>query len=118
MTTRTYTLNKRALSKEERESVSLNYRGLTALSDTLTETVRDDKGYLISSCTYYIFKGSWTPYGACVKHGDKYVFARYSRYDAVTTDFTDFAIDTDEHGNDHAVFTTKHFAINDMRVTY
>lgn len=112
MTTRTYTLNKRALSKEERENVSRNYRGLTALADTLTERVTDENGRLISGCTYYIYKGSWTPYGACVKHGDKYVFARYSRYDALSVDFTDFAIDCDEHGNDHDVFTTKHFTVN------
>ena len=118
MTTRRFTLNKRALTKEEKASVSKYYRGLTALSDTLTEESRDDKGNLIYSCTYYIFKGSWTPYGACVKHGDRYVFARYSRYDSVSTDFTDFAIDCDEYGNNDKVFDTKHFTVDNMTVTY
>lgn len=118
MTTRIYTLNKRALSKEEKESVSRYYRGLRALSDTITETVRDDDGNLISGCTYYIFVGSWTPYGACVKHGDKYVFARYSRYDSLTVDFTDFAIDTEENGDDNKYFDTKHFTVENMTVKY
>ena len=117
MTTRIYTLNKNSLSKEERESVSRYYRGLTALSDTLTEEVRDEHG-LVNRCTYYIFKGSWTPYGACVKHGDRYVFARYSRYDSITTDFTDFAIDCDEKGNDHDIFITNHFSVENMTVNY
>lgn len=118
MTHVTYTLNKGALTKEERESVSRNYRGLRALSDTLTEEKRDDNGRLICACTYYIFVGSWTPYGACVKHGDRYVFARYSRYDAVTTDFSDLAIDCDEFGNNHTTFETRHFKVENMRANY
>ena len=118
MTTVKYTLNKRSLTKEERESVSRNYRGLRALADTLTEEKRDDNGRLICACTYYIYTGSWTPYGACVKHGNKYVFARYSRYDAVTTDFTDLAIDCDELGENDKVFTTKHFNVENMTARY
>ena len=118
MTTRIYTLNKRALTKEEKESVSRNYRGLRALSDTLTEEVYDDNGKLTYGCTYYIFVGSWTPYGTCVKHGDKYVFARYSRYDSLTVDFTDFAIDTEENGEDSKHFETKHFTVENMTVKY
>lgn len=116
MTTITYTLNKRALNKEERASVSKYYRGLTALSDTLTEERRDENGKLTYSCTYYVFKGSWTPYGACVKHGDRYVFARYSRYDSLSTDFTDFAIDCNEKGGDDSVFTTRHIKVENMSV--
>ena len=118
MTTRKYTLNKRDLTPEEKASVSKYYRGLRALSDTITEEVRGDKGELISSCTYYIFVGSWTPYGACVKHGDRYVFARYSRYDSLTTDFTDFSIDCTEKGKNHEVFNTKHFTVENMIVIY
>lgn len=118
MTTRIYTLNKRALTKEEKESVSRNYRGLRALSDTLTEEIYDDNGKLTYGCTYYIFTGSWTPYGACVKHGDRYVFARYSRYDSLSVDFTDFAIDTEETGEDHKIFDTKHFKVENMTVKY
>ena len=118
MTTRIYTLNKRALTKEEKESVSRNYRGLRALSDTITETVRDDNGNLISGCTYYIFVGSWTPYGACVKHNGRYVFARYSRYDSLSEDFTDFSIDCAEDGNDDKFFETKHISVNNMTVKY
>ena len=118
MTIRTFTLNKRALNKEERETVSRYYRGLRALADTITERVTDENGSLLYGCTYYIFVGSWTPYGACVKHGDRYVFARYSRYDSLTIDFTDFAIDTDETGVDDKVFTTKHFTVEDMTVKY
>lgn len=113
---RTYTLNKRDLNKEDREKVSHYYRGLRALADTITEEARDDNGNLISACTYYIFVGSWTPYGACVKHGDRYVFARYSRYDSVTTDFTDFSRDCNEFGKDHEIFETKHFSVNNMTV--
>lgn len=113
---RVYRLNKRALSKEERESVSRNYRGLTAYSDTLTETAYNDNGRLAGETTYYIFKGSWTPYGACVKHNGRYVFARYSRYDSLSEDFTDFAIDCGEFGEDHDVFETKHFRVENMTV--
>ena len=114
----TYTLNKRDLNKEERERVSRYYRGLTALSDTLTEETREDDGSLISSCTYYIFKGSWTPYGSCVKHNGRYVFARYSRYDSIDENFTDFSRDCDEFGNNHEVFDTKHFTVDNMTVVY
>lgn len=118
MATRIYRLNKRDLTKEEREAVSKHYRGLTALSDTLTESVYDDNGRRVSESTFYIFKGSWTPYGACVKHNGRYVFARYSRYDSLSEDFTDFSIDCDEKGEDDKVFTTKHFSVKDMTVKY
>lgn len=115
---RVYRLNKRALTKEEREEVTRYYRGLRALSDTLTEECYDDNGRFTGGCTYYIFKGSWTPYGACVKHNGRYVFARYSRYDSLAEDFTDFAIDCNEYGNDHEVFETKHFSVENMTVVY
>lgn len=115
---RVYEINKRALSKEERESVSRNYRGLRALAETITERVYDDDGRLVSGCTYYVYSGSWTPYGSCVKHNGKYVFARYSRYDAIREDFTEYAIDTDELGNNHNVFETKVFKIIDNEVNY
>ena len=118
MTIRTYTLNKRDLTKDEREKVSRYYRGLRALSDTITERVTDENGNLVYEETRYIFVGSWTPYGACVKHGDRYVFARYSRYDSLAVDFSDFAIDTSETGSDHDVFTTKHFTVENMTVKY
>lgn len=118
MTTITYTLNKRALTKEERETVSRYYRGLTAYSDTLTETRFDDNGNRTDETTYYIFKGSWTPYGACVKHNGRYVFARYSRYDSLSEDFTDFSIDCAEDGSDDNYFETKHIAVNNMTVKY
>lgn len=118
MTKRVYTLNKRALNKEEREAVSKYYRGLTAYADTLSERVYDNDGNLVSGSTYYIFKGSWTPYGACVKHNGRYVFARYSRYDSLDENFTDFAIDCDEFGNNDRVFETKHFEVKDMTVNY
>lgn len=118
MTTRVYTLNKRDLTKEEKESVSRYYRGLRALSDTLTEEIYDDNGKLTYGCTYYIFVGSRTPYGACVKHGNKYVFARYSRYDALSVDFTDYAIDAEETGEDSKYFDTKHFNVENMTVKY
>ena len=118
MTRIVYTLNKRALTKEEQETVSKYYRGFTALSDTLTETIYDDNGNYTGSTTYYIFKGSWTPYGACVKHGDRYVIARYSRYDSITTDFTDFAIDCDKTGNDDYTFETKHFKVENNTVEF
>ena len=118
MTTITYKLNKRSLAKEEREKINHYYRGLRVLADTLTEEKRDENGRLICSCTYYIYTGSWTPYGACVKHGNRYVFARYSRYDSVTTDFTDFAIDCDEFGENDKIFTTKHFKVENMTVNY
>ena len=118
MTRRVYTLNKRDLDKTDREMVNKIYRGLTAYADTLTETTYDDEGKLTGSTTYYIFKGSWTPYGACVRHGDRYVFARYSRYDSVDVNFTDFAIDCDEFGNDHDVFETKHFTVENNEVKY
>ena len=118
MTTRIYTLNKRDLSKEEREKVSRYYRGLRALSDTLTERVIDDDGHLVYEETKYIFVGSWTPYGACVKHNGRYVFARYSRYDSLTVDFTDFSIDCSETGADHDTFNTKHFTVDNMTVKY
>ena len=118
MAKRVYKLNKRDLSKEERAQVSKFYRGLNALSDTLTETCYDDNGTLVFETTYYIFKGSWTPYGSCVKHNGRYVFARYSRYDSLSEDFTDFAIDCDEKGTDSTCFETKHFEVKDMTVTY
>lgn len=118
MTTRIYTINKRDLTKEEKEKVSRYYRGLRALSDTITERVIDDDGKLVYEETRYIFVGSWTPYDSCVKHGDRYVFARYSRYDSLSVDFTDFAIDTEETGEDHKVFDTKHFKVENMTVKY
>ena len=118
MTRRVFTLNKNDLTKEEQAQVSTFYKGLTALRDTLTEATYDENGKLTYSCTYYIFKGRWTPYSACVLHNNRYVFARYSRYDSVDTDFTDFAIDCDEHGKDHDVFITKHFAVENNEVTY
>ena len=116
-----YTLNKNDLTKEEQEKVSKYYRGFTALRDTLTEETFDDAGNRTGSQTFYIFKGGWTPYGACVKHGDKkhgfkYVFARHSRYDAVTTDFTEFLLDCDDHGNDDDCFETHHFSMNNNTV--
>lgn len=118
MTTVRYTLNKRDLSKEEKTMASKFYRGLTASSDTITETWFNEEGEETSSTTYYIFKGSWTPYGGCTKHGNKYVFARYSRYEAINDDFTDFAIDCDEKGNDHNIFETKHIAVENMTVKF
>jgi hypothetical protein len=118
MTKYIYKINKRALTKEERESVSRNYRGFRALADTITEEIRGDDGRFICACTYYIYVGRWTPYGACVKHGDRYVFARYSRYDSLTTDLTDFALDCDELGGDDKVFETKHFKVeNGIAIT-
>jgi len=117
--TRKYTLNKRALNKEEREAVTRRgYKGLRALSDTLTEMVYDNDGNLVIGSTYYIYTGSWTPYGSCVKHNGRYVFARYSRYDSIDEDFTDFAIDCDEFGNNDRVFETKHFEVKDNTVNY
>jgi hypothetical protein len=118
MTKRVFRLNKRDLNKDERLSVSKYYRGLTAYSDTLTESIYDDNNRLVSETTYYIFKGSWTPYGACVKHDGRYVFARYSRYDSLSEDFTDFSIDCDEKGADSKIFETKHFNVNNMTVEY
>lgn len=118
MTTIKFTLNKRDLNKEERERVSKYYRGLTALSDTITEETFDENGTRTGSTTYFVFKGSWTPCGSCVKHGDRYVFARYSRYDSLSLDFTDYAIDNDEFGNDSKVFETHHFAVSDGVVKY
>lgn len=118
MTTIKYTLNKRALNKEERETVSKFYRGLVALSDTLTETHYAEDGRRTGETTYYIFKGSWTPYGACVKHNGRYVFARYSRYDSISEDFTDYSIDCEEKGEDSKVFDTAHFSVNNMTVNY
>lgn len=116
MATIKFTLNKRALNKEEKAHVSKYYRGLTALSDTLTETRYDDNGNRTNETTYYIFKGSWTPYGSCVKHNGRYVFARYSRYDSLSEDFTDFSIDCEDKGQDSTVFETKHIEVNDMTV--
>ena len=118
MTTIKFTLNKRDLNKEERERVSKYYRGLIAYSDTITEETFDEDGRRTGASTYYIFKGSWTPYGACVKHGDRYVFARYSRYDSLSVDFTYYAIDTDEKGDNDRVFETAHFPVNDGVVKY
>ena len=118
MTTIKYTLNKRDLTTEERETVSKFYKGLRALSDTITEETYNERGERTGSTTYYIFSGSWTPYGSCVKHNDRYVFARYSRYDSINEDFTDFSIDCNETGEDHDVFATKHFNVNDNTVNY
>lgn len=118
MTTIKYTLNKRDLKKDERDRVSKYYRGLSALSDTLTETTYDDNGNRTGESTYFIFKGSWTPYGSCVKHNGRYVIARWSRYDSISEDFTDYAIDCDEKGSDDMVFETKHFEMKDMKVQY
>ena len=117
MKTIKYTLNKRALTKEERERVSKYYRGLTAYSDTLTEECFEN-GIRTNSATYYIFKGSWTPYGSCVKHNGRYVFARYSRYDSISEDFSDFSIDCEDNGTDSTVFETKHLEVKDMTVTF
>ena len=113
MTKIVYKLNKRALTKEEREEVNHYYRGFTASADTLTEEIYKDDGSLVEACTYYIYRGGWVPYGACVKRGNRYVFARYSRYDSVTVDFTDFALDCDETGLDDDCFETKHFEVKD-----
>lgn len=118
MTIIKYTLNKRDLSKEEKAEVSRYYRGLRALSDTLTETYYNEDGERIGESTYYIFVGSHTPYGACVKHNDRYVFARYSRYDSLSVDFTDFAIDCDEFGDNDSYFDTKHVTVTDNTVRY
>ena len=113
-----YTLNRNALTKEEQTALNGTYRGLTATRDTLTETYYDDNGELTYSSTYYIYKGSWTPYGACVLHNNRYVFARWSRYDAVNINFTDFAIDCTEFGNDDNVFTTLHYRVENHTVKY
>lgn len=118
MTTIKYTLNKRALTKEERETVSRYYRGLTALSDTITEEYLDENGNRHGATTYYIFKGSWTPYQACVKHNGRYVFARYSRYDSVSEDLKDFALDCNEIGENDDFFETHHFEMVDGKVTF
>lgn len=116
MTKITYRINKNDLTIEEQEKVSKYYKGLKATRDTMTEIFEgNDTKY---EETYYIFVGNHTPYGACVKHGNRYVFARYSRYDSMTEDFTDFAIDCDESGNDDRVFTTKHFTMTDNTVEY
>lgn len=115
---RIFTLNKMDLTKEEQEKVNHYYKGLRALRDTITEEVINEKTGEKRSTTYFIFVGSWTPYGSCVKHGDRYVFARYSRWDSITTDFTDFAIDCDENGQDSKWFETHHFEVNNNQVEY
>lgn len=118
MTTIKYTLNKRSLNKERRDRVSKYYRGLTALSDTLTETHYDENGNRTNETTYYVFKGSWVPYGACVKRNGYYVFARYSRYDALSEDFTEFLVDCEDDGTNSKCFETKHVEVKEMTVKY
>ena len=116
MTRITYRINKNDLTKEEQEKVNHYYRGLKASRDTMTE-IFEGNGTKYEE-TYYIFVGNHVPYGACVKRNNRYVFARYSRYDSISADFTDYARDCDESGNDDRVFETKHFAMTDMSVEY
>lgn len=114
---RSFTINHDDLSIDEVKKVSKYYKGLKATRDTLTEYVENDLGEKFGT-TYYIFTGSWVPYGSCVKRGNKYVFARYSRYDALSEDFTDFAIDCEDTGKDSSVFDTKHISVIDGKVEY
>lgn len=116
MTKITYRINKNDLTKEEQEQVSHYYKGLKASRDTMTEIYEGNNTK--TETTLYIFVGNRTPYGACVKHGNRYVFARYSRYDSMSEDFADYAVDCDELGNDHDVFNTKHFIMTDNTVEY
>ena len=118
---RVFTLNKKAITKEEAIENSRYYKGLTCTRDTMTEEVYDDNDHFCRSNVYYVFKGSWTPYGGCVKHGDNYVFARSSRYDAIKTvneTFEEFVIDCDEFGHDDKIFTTHHFTMSNNEVKY
>lgn len=111
MTKYIYTINKRDLTAEEQETANHFYKGLRVLRDTLTEERIGSDGYSHKT-TYYIFVGNHVPYGACVKRNGRYVFARYSRWDSVDVDFTDFALDCAEDGSDNTCFETKHIAVN------
>ena len=107
MTHLRYRLNKRVVTEEDREYA--NIKGYRLLADTLTEERVDEDGTVISSSTYYIFTGKAPLYGMCCKINGRYVFARWSRYDSVTTDFKDLAIDCSEFGCDDDWFETKHY---------
>lgn len=118
---RVFTLNKKAITKEEAIENSRYYKGLTCTRDTMTEEVYDDNGIFRGSCTYYVYEGSWTPYSGCVKHGNNYVFARWSRYDAIKTNvgnFEEFLMNCDEFGHDDKTFETHHFTMSNNEVKY
>lgn len=113
---RTFTINKNDLTVDESKKVSTYYKGLKASRDTITEYV--DNGHEKFSTTYYIFTGHWVPYGSCVKRGNKYVFARYSRYDALTENLREYIIDCEDNGEDNRTFKTTHIEVINGKVNY
>ena len=110
-----FRLNKRVVTKEDEERA--NTRGYRLLHDTLTEEHYKD-GLLVSSYEWFIYTGRITPYGMCVKHGDYYVIARWSRYDSIKTDLSEYNIDCDETGIDDDVFETKHIKLENGKGVY
>lgn len=99
------------VNKNDLELINHYYKGYKGTRDTITVECYDEKGNCIFNTTYYIYKGKSPLYGMCCKINGKYVFAKYSRYEAIDENLIDYAIDTDEYGNNHSVFTTMHYKI-------
>ena len=78
------------IEKTEENMNWYNRKGYHMTGETLT--LGDER----ESCTYVVFKGSWTRYNTVRDCGDHYIKAQYSRYDRIDKETLEIIKDVED----------------------